>query len=435
MKKILFLTSRLPFPATSGRKASLYQYGQVLKELGFELVVASFLEQGDEPSQVPAFIDKLVVLPPVRKLSKIKNLIFKTCLTGRFPMQVSLFWSRKANAVIRELIRHEQPDIVIADMVRMTEYLKTADCVKIADLDDLLSIRYQRQLKMDLSQINPYGAYLSSLPKPVQKVLMNITIKRKVLKRETNLLQKYELETGKFCSAVVFVAKREAEVYNKLLGRDKAFAVPIGVDTEYFAGPAANLSMDKNKIAFLGALNVAHNETAVIHFVRDIFPLILKRKPDAEYVVVGSGITDKLKKLASPNVIFTGRVDDVREYIKQCRVFVCPLTFGSGIKTKNLEAMAMGVALVTSSIGAENIDGIDGADYLVADRDEDFAEAVIKVLDDDALCSSLSKNGEQFVKNCFSLERTKMDFSRLFKILAESCTFTVMTDGKPAGNS
>mgnify|MGYP002240203480 CR=1 FL=1 len=81
-------------------------------------------------------------------------------------------------------------------------------------------------------------------------------------------------------------------------------------------------------------------------------------------MVVGGGASENLLKLQSEHVTFTGRVEDVRDYLEECSVFVCPMTFGSGIKTKNLEAMAMGLPVVTTSIGAENINAQNGRDWI-----------------------------------------------------------------------
>lgn len=117
-----------------------------------------------------------------------------------------------------------------------------------------------------------------------------------------------------------------------------------------------------NSIAFMGALNVAHNENGIIHFIEKCMPEIVDSIPSATLYVIGGGASEHLKQYASENIVFTGRVSDVRIAVGECQVFICPLKFGSGIKTKNLEAMAMGMSIVTTTIGAENIGATDGKD-------------------------------------------------------------------------
>lgn len=173
--------------------------------------------------------------------------------------------------------------------------------------------------------------------------------------------------------------------------------------------------MEPNTVAFLGAMSVAHNESGVIHFIENILPLIREKKPDTKFIVVGGGVTEKLRTYRNDFIRFTGRVEDVRTVIGKCQVFVCPLTFGSGIKTKNLEAMAMGIPVVTTSIGAENINAVEGKDWLVEDENQLFADAVVKIMNDKELYNELRKNGYQYVKDNFTWKVAEEKMKELFK--------------------
>lgn len=170
----------------------------------------------------------------------------------------------------------------------------------------------------------------------------------------------------------------------------------------------------ENKIAFLGALGVAHNEFAVRYFIKEILPLILLECPRVKFLVVGGGASENLLKLQSEHVTFTGRVEDVRDYLEECSVFVCPMTFGSGIKTKNLEAMAMGLPVVTTSIGAENINAQNGRDWIVTDSSQEFAKGVLEILTNENKRLSLSKNGSVFVREHFTWKVAKEKFAEIF---------------------
>lgn len=413
-RTVLFVMPRLPFPASSGRKTSLYHYCRILsEELGFRLIVAAFLESGDDPQNKPDFIDRLVVLPKASAKKRIYGIMKESIILHKKPMQVSLYWSPKAKAIVDTLVEEEKPDYVIGDMVRSTEYIKDINAMKIADLDDRISLRYQRQLEMDLQGINPYGAFLNTFPTAAQKLMLIKPLKILVVKNEIALLKRYELEMGTICDKTVFVAEKEVREFNKDLGTEKAIAVPIGVDVNYFqyriTGGTGNI------IGFLGAMSVAHNENAVKHFILDILPLVLEKVPDAKFLVIGGGASEDLLKQESDHVEFTGRVEDVRNYLEMCKVFVCPMTFGSGIKTKNLEAMAMGLPIVTTSIGAENINATDGVDWLIADDNEKFAQNVVRLLCDDKTRVEIGKNGSEFIGNNFTWDIAKIQFEELLK--------------------
>lgn len=417
MKRLVFLTARLPFPASSGRKNVMYNYCKILHETyGYDITVVSYLEDGDDPNAKPDFISDVIVLPKVSAKKKIKNLLLRTFIQRRWPMQVSLFWNSSNAVHIKEVLNDIKPDVVMCDMVRMTEYARDYQGYKIADLDDMLSIRYERQLSQDMAVINPYGAYLYSLPKSVQKILSLPRIKRMILASEVSLLKKYERDIAKIYNKTVFVAEREAIILNSELSFDRAVAVPLGVDVDYYGEFFDKQKKNQHTIAFLGAMSVAHNEAGAIHFIRDIFPLIQEKVPDSKFVIVGGGITEQLKKVAKGNdsVVFTGRVEDVRTEVGKCQVFVCPLTFGSGIKTKNLEAMAMGVPVVTTTIGAENINAVDGSDWIIADDTQEFANQVIRVLSDKKLHDKLAINAKEYVENNFTWDVAKVKMRSVF---------------------
>ena len=413
-KTILFIMPRLPFPSISGRKTSLYHYCRILsEELGYRLVVASFLEHSDDPSLKPKFIDRLVILDKPSSGEKIKSILIKSFIQSQYPLQVSLFYNKNVTYRIKELVEEEKPVAVIADMVRCTEYIKNLDCFTIADLDDRISLRYKRQLESDVDSINSYGAFLGSLPYIAQKIALWKPIKLPVLKKEISLLNKYELSVGARSNATVFVAQKEAEAFNNELGENKAIAIPNGVDTDYFHNDYK--PKQENAIAFLGAMNVAHNENAVLNFINNIYPRIKSQINDVVFYVIGGGVTERLKGYESKDIRFTGRVEDVREYLQKCKVFVCPMTFGSGIKTKNLEAMSFSMPVVTTSVGAENINAKNGEDWFVEDDNDKFAHKVCEILSDSELEKKIGTKAREFILENFSWNVAREQFEKLLR--------------------
>ena len=167
-------------------------------------------------------------------------------------------------------------------------------------------------------------------------------------------------------------------------------------------------------------MNVAHNENAVKHFIINVFPIILEQVPTAKVLIIGGGVSKSLKSYTTKNVFFTGRVNDVREYLKISKVFVCPMLFGSGIKTKNLEAMAMGIPVVTTSVGSENIDAVDGKDWFIADSNIDFADKVVDVLQNIELEKSLSVNARDFILSHFTWDIAKEQFEKVLREVEEN---------------
>ena len=142
----------------------------------------------------------------------------------------------------------------------------------------------------------------------------------------------------------------------------------------------------------------------------------MQKQPDTIFTVIGGGASDKLLSYSSSNVVFTGRVDDVRNYLAHSKVFVCPMTFGSGIKTKNLEAMAMGLPVITTTIGAENINAVNGVDWFVEDKYSEFANCILNILNNQKLQNDISTCARKYILNNFTWEVAKNNFENLLNI-------------------
>jgi glycosyltransferase involved in cell wall biosynthesis len=166
-------------------------------------------------------------------------------------------------------------------------------------------------------------------------------------------------------------------------------------------------------------LFVAHyahspNEDAVSYFVKEIFPLIRQDLPGVVFYMVGSHMTDTVRALASQDVIAAGYVPDLIPYFEGCRVFVAPLRYGAGIKGKIAQSAGLGLPVVTTSIGAEGMDLIDGRHVLIADSPAAFASAVVRLYTDDRLWEDISQNGLLHIKSNFSKAVVQTKLARIF---------------------
>lgn len=155
--------------------------------------------------------------------------------------------------------------------------------------------------------------------------------------------------------------------------------VPTGVDTEQFQ-VAPPSTATPPRIVFTGSMDWEPNIDAVEYFCGQIWPRILADFPDAIFQIVGRNPLTKVQRLASPSVLVTGTVSSVTDYLRDATVVVVPLRIGGGTRLKIYEAMAMGKALVSTSIGAEGLSFQDGQDLLLADDASSFADAILLLL-------------------------------------------------------
>lgn len=161
----------------------------------------------------------------------------------------------------------------------------------------------------------------------------------------------------------------------------------------------------RRDICFLGGYTHAPNADAVIFFVTEILPLIHADDASIRFIVVGANPTPEVRALASATVVVTGMIDDLREVFDGIRVFVCPLRFGAGTKGKIVMAMSYGVPVVSTTIGSEGMQLVDGAHLLIADTPAEIAQACLRAYTDTTLWTQLSKAGLRQVRDVWSLKR------------------------------
>lgn len=188
--------------------------------------------------------------------------------------------------------------------------------------------------------------------------------------------------------ALITTSDRDRDVF----ARDVAtpiFVVPNGVDSAYFR-PAPEAVAEPHSIVFTGAMNYVPNYDGIGWFVEAVLPKIAAKVPDVKLYVVGKEPPPQIQKLASQQVVVTGRVDDVRPYVDRCAAYVVPLRMGGGTRLKVVEAMAMRRPMVSTRIGAEGIEVEHGKTVLFGDTPDEFAEQTVKLLQEPALQKKLS---------------------------------------------
>ncbi len=201
---------------------------------------------------------------------------------------------------------------------------------------------------------------------------------------ESAKMTRYERATlGRF-HHVIAVSEHDRRQMLQMNPASEITVVPTGVDTQKFnVAPAS--SAQPPRVVFTGSMDWEPNVDAVDYFCAEIWPRIRAEFPDAIFQIVGRNPFAKVQRLASASVEVTGTVPSVAEYLEKASVVVVPLRIGGGTRLKIFEAMAMGKALVSTSIGAEGLEVESGRDLLLADDASSFAGAVILLLRDAAI--------------------------------------------------
>jgi glycosyltransferase involved in cell wall biosynthesis len=187
--------------------------------------------------------------------------------------------------------------------------------------------------------------------------------------------------------------------------------IPTGVDTDYFH-PSLNRERPHH-MAFSGSMDWHPNEDAVRYFMNDILPLVRRRVPDASFSIVGRNPSAELTAAArEAGAHVTGTLDDIRPAIAEAALCVVPLRAGSGTRLKIFEAMAMGKAVVSTTVGAEGLDITPGHHFAVADGAEAFAEAVIALLEDQDRRQRMATAARALVDERYSWAQVAVPFEQ-----------------------
>lgn len=236
------------------------------------------------------------------------------------------------------------------------------------------------------------------------------------LKGRWNLNRLRAMEREVYRRPYRFVTCSEADRQGllELAPQARVSVVPNGVETDYFQC-VADPEGDPDRLLFTGKMEYSPNADAVEFFVEEVMPAIRRRRPEAHLEVVGMAPPASLLDLAAANPALTvhGEVPDVRPWYERCAISVVPLRAGSGTRLKILEALSMQRAVVSTRIGAEGLDVVDGEHLLLADEPGDFAEKVLALMHDEGLRRRLGRNGRRLVRECY-------DWKKVAPLLAQA---------------
>jgi glycosyltransferase involved in cell wall biosynthesis len=178
--------------------------------------------------------------------------------------------------------------------------------------------------------------------------------------------------------------------------------IPNAADVDYFKPVPSNSAPARRTIVFFGLMSYIPNIDGIVHFVRDIWPRIAAAHPDVDLKIIGGNPPASVQALAGPRIQLTGFVPDLRPHLAEATALVVPLRIGGGTRLKIVEGMAMGKAIVSTTLGAEGIEALSGRDLLIADQPDAFADAVIRLLDNPDMAAKMGQAARELAVERYS---------------------------------
>ncbi len=398
-KKLLFVTTRLPWPTDNGRKVTLYNYCKAFREqYGYEVYLYSFLDATQEynPEETPSFIAGVEIAKPIDACEKMLNLA-RVLFDKTEPFQTALFKSQDNLKSLSKYALGINPDVIIVDMVRLASYWKSfesLDCLKSLDMDDLFSRRYQRQARW-IGDDGFLGAYEPNAGSLMKKISALPFARKLVLEVESKRMARAEEKYAKIYDNVIFVSPADAHSFKEATGCSNAFVAGMGAEIDFLSERMECIVRD-NVVSFVGNMAAAANAASIRLLVNDVLPKMNHR---VTLEVIGFCPDQIEKEFAdAENVKFLGRVDDLRESVRSTKIYLAPIAYGSGIKTKIVEAMAMGMCVVTNSIGAEGLMVENGRNIIIEDDPVKMADVVDDLLDNPGDIKDLGDSARRYAE-------------------------------------
>ena len=221
------------------------------------------------------------------------------------------------------------------------------------------------------------------------------------LSRQARKLRAYESQAATAVDLNITVSDNDAEALQALAPGAVTAVVPNGVDTDYFIPDG---TPEEPALVYAGGMNMFANRDAVLYFLREVWPQVRAAVPGVTFYAVGQDPPPELRAIAAadPQVVVTGKVPDVRPYIRRSAVYVVPLRVGGGTRLKVLDGLSLGKAMVATSIGCEGIAVTPGEHLLIADSPAALADAVVSLLKDAAARQRLGQAARALIERRYA---------------------------------
>jgi len=365
--KLLYFCPHQIWPANTGARLRDYELARQLAARA-SVTFVQMCRDREEPYVLPddSGLAAVVALDKDRTYTPFKVL---RGLAGPTPMTVLNCWSLRARSQLASVLRSGRFDTIQMEGVHLLKFLPV---VRETPRSPAIVVDWHN---IESELMWRYAENTSSWGKKI------------AARRTAKLIERAEDRMLKICATHTVTSERERQ---KLLARcpdANIQVIPNGVDMNAYSakkiadsGSGTGQANSKPTILFIGSMDYHANIDAATWFSRQVWPAIARAHPELVFTIVGRNPSPEVRGLASDRIRVTGTVDDIRPFLASAAVVIVPIRYGSGTRYKILEAMAAGVPVVSTRLGAEGIEASDCVHLLLADKETEFAAAVSRLL-------------------------------------------------------
>ncbi len=367
--KILVVLPRFPYPLEKGDKLRAYHQIRCLaKNNDVSLFCVSHNAVADKDiEQLKPYCSSIKVVKP----SKIT--LFFSILKAFFSidsLQVGGYWNtKKIRMEYLRFEREQRPDVLYCQMIRTMEWVKKSKVPKVLDFQDCLSKNVERRM---------YKAK---------------GLERKMLHYEFKMLRSCEYDAFSVYDAFTIIScpDRDAIPHRR---NDEIAVLPNGVDTTHFYPRTCEKHCD---VLFCGNMHYPPNIDAALYLAKEVMPLVWKERPTTKLMLAGANPVSAVRNLQSDRVAVTGWVEDMTDCYAKAKLFVAPMQIGTGLQNKLLEAMAMKLPCITSTLANNALCANEQTQVAIAHTPQEYADKILQLLTDSDKAATLARNGYDYV--------------------------------------
>lgn len=392
--KILFLSQRFLFPMDTGGKI---RTGNILQRLSRHhdiTLVGNFDPDSDKKylEEMETVCSRFVPVnwsePPrgsIRYYLRLLRNVF-----SRYPVTAMNDYSPELEAAILKEVDENTYDIAVCDFVQ--------SALIFQQLKGVPTLLFTHNVEARICARHVEGA-------------SNVFSKYLWKDQQRKMEAFEEASIGAF-DKVIAVSENDQNIFQQDYKANNAVKISTGVDLDFYR-PNPEQSKDSNDIVFCGSMDWLPNEDAMIFFMNDIAQHLDQLGSPWSLTIVGRNPSEKMRQTVAErsNVNLTGWVDDVRPYLESAALCIVPIRIGGGTRMKIYEAMAMGKAVISTTIGAEGLDYQSGKDIIVVDQAEDFAKEISELLTNVPLRAEIGHNARVLVEERFGWEVVAQEFA------------------------
>ena len=316
-------------------------------------------------------------------------------LIGPTPLTVLNYSSARVSRILAEILQAGSFDAIQMEGVHLSAYLPVIRSAASRPLILADWHNIESEILHRYSQVNPSP------------------IRRAYAWRTANLLERAETRFLAACDVHTVTSERERGRLQARNASAEIHVIPNGVDVQYFGAQVPDQGSPRTNLLFAGSMDYSANVDAVVWFVNNIWPELNQEHPALSFTIVGRDPTAEVRALAADRVNVTGTVPDVRPYYSGALAAVVPLRIGSGTRLKILEAMAAGIPVISTRLGAEGLDLEDGTNILLADSAGEMIAAVNRLATSPELWLRLSRSGREMVSRSYDWRALTEDLYRI----------------------